>query len=1472
MMEVKQNTAVDLNDLLAPVKNTEATDEVDDVIMTDLTERAAHELNCDMIKTSEKSNNGLVTNGEETISSLIDLDSTNVALATPVPAELEDALLAEEDVLPKLTDAKVNSATSSSAAVDDILADKVETSNSTTSSNNVRDPGDDLDTLLSKINDIVDDCMDSEMAPVDNIPKTEDENTDLAPDSTNANQEPVDESVITLDDTVAEDSCIENDDISNQDEKGTVSEAAESLADDNNDVIRDVEINSSEQTDVESHRLDKMSENDLDDGNVIDQPTAIEANSDNEARESKTEKSVDEESTLAKVSSDNISKENIPKEFDSEDNSCLDDISKEPTPKDIPLEEGSMEESAKEQCTMDSNAAGANSENMNLDESEAVVEDERENIDDEKSQEQDIDEIKEDDAEIDQLNEDELLKDDDKMDDIDLHVDDKINDDQLLEDVATTNAKSDIEKGSKVPGLKEGIRLEEVAQENILKDDVGELEGKVPQSKDDKPEIEVSELNINEGEKETKDQDEVTEEDNQKQDKEETTTPIIESSNSASIPQFETEEKVEVQKQEKKIENEDSDDDIVFYVDKPPEAEKEKPSETSETNEKQAVEVENRKTKSADDDDIVILDDDDEVQTDKKPTSDTSQKEVTLSPAKTSNDNQTDKEVESEAEKKDAENDRKHSTIDMDNSDNARDDFVVSDKPSTAVDKKVEETEDNNSNCSSSSNLLLEAKQTENINDEPTQEDNDNDNDEDDDDGDVELIETESKEAELASEKGDESSDIIQPAKRPRLSEDSEMSSKTDEASKSRRTSESLEKKTDVTDSTTADSTTPNSLKRTHDVIELELDDEKSNDSSIESANKKARTEEGSATKEDSENKKPKEEMDSKIEAKKDIVKIVPSDIPIPLYPPPKLKNLSSHESIGLGFLKKFRKSFDKMTKQDLEELVLQKVVEAIIHRSEFAEMRELIEKQEKIITTHRTRISELSKQFRDLEMVHNRVVKDIEQRNSQFIMPVKITRAVGLQVYIPNKKTVMESPVSASSGPPASMPTVSPQRPTTSSQNNLTSPQRQYHSSTQATEVRNTQSNTVNTSAINSASLQRRGCAQKVTPIRPVPSTNSSTASATSSSSAASTQVYRNSPNQNQQISSQPRILNKNASNAPMGATSVSANASTMQRQRYMQSTPDSAQRLQHTQQNNVRPVNNTMSNQRVAPQQKLPTAPTAPQRRPDATTPTGSGGSTAALDNYMSTLSQLTGGNTAVSITPAKPKEKAVIDLTDEDETPSAPQQTNNAPAVQAQRRSLPVQSSNMNSTQQQYGRTAPPLTRIPPNSQMANTNKSRQMAMQGQKNSPYSSTINTPPGTSITRINVGANAQGPQRVKYSHPAPLPATPPQAFNPSWKLPPPRPTIRISNLDNGIVISWTMEEAMDRHAECVSYQIYAYQETSGPPLVDSWRHVGDVKAMLLPMAVTLTQFQEGQRYFFAVRAVDCHQRYGPFSLPKTWS
>lgn len=136
----------------------------------------------------------------------------------------------------------------------------------------------------------------------------------------------------------------------------------------------------------------------------------------------------------------------------------------------------------------------------------------------------------------------------------------------------------------------------------------------------------------------------------------------------------------------------------------------------------------------------------------------------------------------------------------------------------------------------------------------------------------------------------------------------------------------------------------------------------------------------------------------------------------------------------------------------------------------------------------------------------------------------------------------------------------------------------------------------------------------------------------------------------------------------------------------------------------------------------------------------------------------------------------------------------------------------------------------------------------------------------------LPVAANRRPTVNVVRRHPAPLPYPNNTAVNPHWKRVPPRPIIRINNIESGIVISWTMDDMSEEHAEIVSYQIYAYQETTQPPSTDNWRHVGDVKAMLLPMAVTLTQFQEGQRYHFAVRAVDEHSRTGMFSIPRTWA
>ncbi|XP_035231727.1 activating transcription factor 7-interacting protein 1-like [Stegodyphus dumicola] len=115
--------------------------------------------------------------------------------------------------------------------------------------------------------------------------------------------------------------------------------------------------------------------------------------------------------------------------------------------------------------------------------------------------------------------------------------------------------------------------------------------------------------------------------------------------------------------------------------------------------------------------------------------------------------------------------------------------------------------------------------------------------------------------------------------------------------------------------------------------------------------------------------------------------------------------------------------------------------------------------------------------------------------------------------------------------------------------------------------------------------------------------------------------------------------------------------------------------------------------------------------------------------------------------------------------------------------------------------------------------------------------------------------------------HPAPFPPVPSYPPNAKLKAPPPQPSLKGSKAPNGIILSWNMN-LFNSHAEIGNYQLFAYQETSGPVTSSLWKKVGDVKALPLPMACTLTQFVEGHRYYFTVRAVDIYLRMGPYSDP----
>ncbi|KAL7736281.1 hypothetical protein ACLKA6_002951 [Drosophila palustris] len=630
-----------------------------------------------------------------------------------------------------------------------------------------------------------------------------------------------------------------------------------------------------------------------------------------------------------------------------------------------------------------------------------------------------------------------------------------------------------------------------------------------------------------------------------------------------------------------------------------------------------------------------------------------------------------------------------------------------------------------------------------------------------------------------------------------------------------------------------------------------------------------------------------------------ELAKIKPKEPPIELKPAPELQD--DVKPLRLDFVKSFRKSFDKMTRLDLEELVLQKVVEGMLVKSEFADIRRQLDKYETTLSNYRRKIAEVSKQFLDLETVHKRVLKDLETRNSHFTAPVRITRAVGLQVGMtlmkkpsddPRNQSGLHTAGSMAAPAPSAAPSTSsssssvssiqrpmqrsPMRgmPRASGGGMQHSPQQQQLQQLQQQQQARSSLPYVQTGG--TPPPVRRGCMQKVTPQRPV----NIMPSAHNQGSPGSAGMQRGGMQSSSPAGTSRVYATKHTSthnNAAAVAAVAAAAAAAAMRSRGMTAKPMGAAYMAQKQQQQQQQLQQQKQQQQQQQQQQpMPVRiGRSPGKQPNNVNsnkarqmPTVSVPMTGASDSGAAAGGA---GYGQPSLSPARPKEKAVIDLTDEDDAAAAA-------AAEAAARLRHNASVGVKRTMQQSSSGAAPggagnarpvagsVVRVSPMSMQRSNAAARQNVTNngaGQRNSMGGNVSmqirseNTPPSLS--------------RLRYSHPAPLPLAPAQTFHPDWKLPPSRPVIRISLHDSGIVISWTLEDTGSRFAECVMYQIYAYQETINEPTTDSWRHVGDVKAMLLPMAVTLNQFQENQRYFFAVRGVDAHDRYGVFSQPKTW-
>ncbi|KAM9792104.1 activating transcription factor 7-interacting protein 1 [Neosynchiropus ocellatus] len=129
-------------------------------------------------------------------------------------------------------------------------------------------------------------------------------------------------------------------------------------------------------------------------------------------------------------------------------------------------------------------------------------------------------------------------------------------------------------------------------------------------------------------------------------------------------------------------------------------------------------------------------------------------------------------------------------------------------------------------------------------------------------------------------------------------------------------------------------------------------------------------------------------------------------------------------------------------------------------------------------------------------------------------------------------------------------------------------------------------------------------------------------------------------------------------------------------------------------------------------------------------------------------------------------------------------------------------------------------------------------------------------------------------PTRVSSLAPPPLPCAPlppnlpPEAERTS---PPQQPQLKLVPSQTGIVLSWCVSETDLSCATVESYHLYAYHQENPNSSVGQphWKKIGEVKALPLPMACTLTQFQSGSTYHFAVRAKDIYGRFGPFCEPQ---
>ena len=92
-----------------------------------------------------------------------------------------------------------------------------------------------------------------------------------------------------------------------------------------------------------------------------------------------------------------------------------------------------------------------------------------------------------------------------------------------------------------------------------------------------------------------------------------------------------------------------------------------------------------------------------------------------------------------------------------------------------------------------------------------------------------------------------------------------------------------------------------------------------------------------------------------------------------------------------------------------------------------------------------------------------------------------------------------------------------------------------------------------------------------------------------------------------------------------------------------------------------------------------------------------------------------------------------------------------------------------------------------------------------------------------------------------------------------------PKPNLGLNKTDRGLEVLWNFNTTVDeKMINC--YELYACNLKASSQTGSTWKKVGVINSITLPIKVTLSDFKSNSTYHFAVRPKDHNGSFGPYS------